>query len=279
MNVLFDTEKLTRLIKNLQKFTGVRTNALDADGGDIRLSAEHTDFCALINADAEGHRRCMSCDAAAVQKCREARGIYSYRCHAGLCETVLPVCESGMPIAYLIFGQLLSDEPVKQQWENTREALSWYAGDLDELYDAFLLLRRFSPRERGEYAEILSALAEYIQQESIICSAEYTDAQRLELYLDAHYMEELSLSGISRALGMGTTKLCAVAKELSGGKTLTSLIAERRVRAAETLLRRSDEPVSAIAGRVGISDYNYFTKIFKSVTGVTPRVYRKKSRG
>lgn len=279
MNIRFDAEKLTRLIKNLQDLTGVRTNTLDPDGRDIRLRADRSDFCALISASEEGRARCTNCDMRAVEKCRSMRRAYSYRCHARLCETVLPVYEGGMPVAYLIFGQLLSDEPVKQQWESTLEAVSWYTGDFEELHEAFIKLRRFSARERDAYAEILSALAEYIRQEGLIRSAEYTDGQKLEHYLDAHYMEELSLKRISSALGMGTTKLCAVAKELSGGKTLTKLIAERRVRAAEALLCKSDEPISAIAGQVGFNDYNYFTKIFKSVTGMTPREYRRSSRG
>lgn len=278
MNVLFNTDKLTRLIANLQKFTGIRTNTFDAVGKDIQLSGGHSDFCRLINASPGGHARCEDCDARAVEKCLTARSAYSYRCHAGACETVLPVFESGTPIAYLVFGQLLDDSPVKQQWENAEKELGWYQGDLAELKEAFLRLRRFSPREMAAYAEILEALAQYIQQEGIIRSAEYSDLQKLEMYLDRHYMEDLSLKRISADLHMGTTKLCTLSKKLSGGRTLTWLIAQRRVNAAKSLLLKSDEPVSSVAESVGFSDYNYFTKIFKSVTGITPSAYRKTNR-
>ena len=225
MNVLFNTDKLTRLIANLQTFTGIRTNTFDAAGKDIQLSGGHSDFCRLINASPEGHARCEACDARAVEKCLTARNAYSYRCHAGACETVLPVFESGTPIAYLVFGQLLDDSSVKQQWENAEKELGWYQGDLAELKEAFLRLRRFSPREMAAYAEILEALAQYIQQEGIIRSAEYSDLQKLEMYLDRHYMENLSLKRISADLHMGTTKLCTLSKKLSGGRTLTWLIA------------------------------------------------------
>ena len=91
-------------------------------------------------------------------------------------------------------------------------------------------------------------------------------------------MEPLSLKKISSDLHMGTTKLCALAKRLSGGSTLTHVIAERRINAAKNLLIRSDAPVSAVAEEVGFSDYNYFTKIFKSLTGLTPSAFRKKNR-
>jgi len=56
------------------------------------------------------------------------------------------------------------------------------------------------------------------------------------------------------------------------------MIAERRVSAAKTLLMRSDAPISTVAESVGITDYNYFTKIFRSVTGTTPSAFRKLHR-
>ncbi len=112
----------------------------------------------------------------------------------------------------------------------------------------------------------------------MILSAEQSDLEKLKLYLDQHYMEKLSLSSISRALHIGRTKLCALAKELSGGSTLSQLIAQRRIYAAKRLLLQSTLPISAVAEEVGISDYNYFTKVFRSVTGMTPSSFRKSAR-
>ena len=109
-------------------------------------------------------------------------------------------------------------------------------------------------------------------------SAEQTDQQRLERYIDQHYMEKLSLASLSQQLHIGRTRLCALAKELSGGHTLSYLIAQRRITAAKRLLLQSAMPISAVADAVGISDYNYFTKVFRSVTGMTPSRFRKSVR-
>lgn len=278
MNILFNSDKLVRLITSLQTFTGIRTSVLDSQGKDIQLSVWYNDFCSMINADPQGHSRCEACDAQAVMTCCSKRGQHSYRCHAGVCEIVLPVFESGVPIAYLVFGQLLDDSPIEQQWESAKSTLGWYTGDMDALKEAFFKLRQFPQRELSAYAEILEALASYIQQEGMIRSAEHTDLQKLEMYLDQHYMENLPLKKIATDLHVGTTKLCALAKKLSGGDTITRLITRRRVEAAKILLTRSDDPISTVAGEVGFSDYNYFTKIFRSVTGDTPSAYRKRHR-
>ena len=45
---------------------------------------------------------------------------------------------------------------------------------------------------------------------------------------------------------------------------------------AEELLRQTDIPVREIAPRVGYTDANYFTKVFKRHCGCTPTDYRSR---
>lgn len=278
MNVFFDNEQLFRLMNNLYTLTDIQSNIFDLNGKDIRVSGVHKPFCQLINACSEGHERCETCDAAAVKVCSQTRKVHSYRCHAGLWEHIIPVIDDGMPVAYLVFGQLLSEESVERQWEKTRATLDWYPGDMETLKRAFFELKQYSQKETLAHAEIMEALAYYIQLKGMIRSAEASDLQRLERYLDEHYMEKLSLEAISAQLHIGRTKLCALAKTLSGGETLTQMITHRRVEAAKRLLLTSNQPVSAVAEAVGISDYNYFSKLFRGVTGKTPRAFRKENR-
>lgn len=206
------------------------------------------------------------------------KGFQFYRCHAGICEAVMPLYDRTHPLAYLVFGCFLDESPVEEQWEQSRQRLAWWPEGPDALRDAFFQFRRYSARELSAYAELLEALASYIQFKGMIQATEQTDLQKLDLYLKQHYMEKLSLASISEALHIGRTKLCALAKELSGGHTLSYLIAQRRIAAAKGLLMQSSLPISEIGEAVGISDYNYFSKIFRNVTGITPSSFRKQSR-
>ncbi len=278
MKILFNTDKLLHLVSALQTFTGLKTSIFDAGGKDIQIFGGHQEFCRLINADPEGHRRCEACDARAVEACAAVGGVYRYRCHLGLCEVALPLVENGVPIAYLSFGQYLDNSPKERQWERTEQSAGWFTGDKKALREAFWQLRQYSFQETTAYAEILQALTAYILQEGIIRSAEYTDLQRLELYLDQHYRESLTLKKIAGDLHMGTTKLCALVKRLPEGGTVTQAIARRRVREAQAMLRSGDAPISAVAEAVGYSDYNYFTKVFRAAAGVTPSAYRRANR-
>lgn len=275
MNIFFDYEQLLDLLNNLNTLTDIQYNIFDIHGKDIRATGTHKPFCRLINKLPEGHARCEACDAAAVKVCSQTRKVHSYRCHAGLWEHIIPIIDDGVPLAYLVFGQLLGEESVEEQWERTRATLDWYPGDMEQLQKAFSELKQYSQQQTTAHAEIMEALAHYIQLKGMIRTTAHTDQQRLERYLDEHYMENLSLESISTQLRIGRTKLCALAKSLSGGSTLTKMIAQRRIRAAKTLLRTSDLPISAVAESVGVNDYNYFSKVFRSETGMTPSAYRK----
>lgn len=276
MNTLIDEKRLLQLIRNLHILTGMRANILDAQGQDIRLFEQHPPFCRAVNACPAGHERCVACDTHSVKTYAGGGGFQFYRCHAGICEAVMPLFDQKRPLAYLIFGCFLDDSPLEGQWDNTRALVAgWWPGDLEALHGAFLQFQQYTQEEIQAYAETLEALSSYIRLKGMIQAAERTDLQKLELHLDQHYMERLSLASISKELQIGRTKLCALAKELSGGRTLSWLIAQRRIAAAKRLLLQSAFPISDVAEAVGISDYNYFTKVFRSVTGTTPSAFRK----
>ena len=275
MNVLFNNEKLRQLLLNLYELVGLQTNIFDTSGKDIQLFGKHARFCRIMNDDPEGHRRCEECDYKAVRACSERRQPYFYKCHAGLQEAILPIFDSGDIVAFMVFGQALDNSPRKLQWDNTVSKLSWYKGDMEQLQEAYSELVQLTPAKRKAYAEVLEGITSYIQLEGIIRSANFSDQQRLEMYIDEHYMEKLSLKTISEALGIGTTKLCALAKKLDVDGSITKLISVRRVEAAKVLLLKENSSIAEIAERVGFSDYNYFTKIFKKIVGCTPSEYRK----
>lgn len=278
MNILFDHDKLIQLTSNLYTLTGIRANVFDLGGNDLCLNTQGMPFCEKIQSCPGGRERCVHCDRQAIRQGSQQDKVYFYRCHAGICEAVLPIFSGGKPMAYLLFGQFLDDSPMQEQWENTCASIPWYPGPLEELRPCFEAFHQYSQQEISAYTEVLTALKSYIYLSGMIHATEYTDAQRLELYLDQHYTEKLSLSTVARDLNLGRTKLCLVAKELSGGQTLSQILTQRRVQEAKNLLLQSDLPVSAVSEAVGIMDYNYFSKVFRLATGVTPSAFRKNGR-
>lgn len=99
MNILFDEDQLRRLIANLKILTGVPANILDPEGRDINLFRGHPPFCRMINDLPEGHERCVACDMCKIKHYSAEKGFQFYRCHAGICEAIMPLYDKNQPTA------------------------------------------------------------------------------------------------------------------------------------------------------------------------------------
>jgi len=86
--------------------------------------------------------------------------------------------------------------------------------------------------------------------------------------------DDLSLKSLSKKLSVNPTYLSALFKK-ECGCTLTNYVNSKRVEYAITLLKDSGKLVGQIASECGIDDTNYFIRLFKKHTGLTPNEYRR----
>lgn len=99
---------------------------------------------------------------------------------------------------------------------------------------------------------------------------------KITRYIQDRYADEtISISSISEHTYLSPTYLCALFKEKTG-KTLNQYITEYRMEKARELLCQREYKVSDIAVMVGLGDGNYFAKIFRKTTGMTPTEYRER---
>lgn len=93
--------------------------------------------------------------------------------------------------------------------------------------------------------------------------------ERLQLFMEKHYLNEWKLSDFSREFGMGLTTF----KELFGsvyGVSPRAWISERRILYAHQLLLNSDISIVDIAMEAGFSSQSYFTQSYRRRFGCTP---------
>ena len=95
-------------------------------------------------------------------------------------------------------------------------------------------------------------------------------------YIQKHYQDEaLSINSISEFINLSQTYICSLFKEETG-KTINQYITEYRIEKSKQLLKDVRLRVSEVSSAVGYTDANYFTKLFRKVTGFTPSEYREK---
>jgi YesN/AraC family two-component response regulator len=60
--------------------------------------------------------------------------------------------------------------------------------------------------------------------------------------------------------------------------TITDFINERRIEEAKFLIEQNNNSITEIALMVGYENHNYFCKVFKRITSLTPMDYLKKTQ-
>ncbi len=94
-------------------------------------------------------------------------------------------------------------------------------------------------------------------------------------YIDFHFDDEdLSLKQIASVLAVNKSYLSTLFRQETGS-TLTAHITRIRMENAVYLLNTSTLSLQEIANFCGISDLNYFIRLFKKHTGRTPGKYRE----
>lgn len=93
-------------------------------------------------------------------------------------------------------------------------------------------------------------------------------------YLNERYKYDISLEELARYCHCSTSYLSHHFKEYTG-VTLKTYVNQLRTAEAKTLLEKETTPVTQIAYELGYKDSNYFSKVFKDITGLSPLSYRK----
>nr|WP_330363917.1 response regulator [Butyrivibrio sp. MC2013] len=93
-------------------------------------------------------------------------------------------------------------------------------------------------------------------------------------YVEENYSDEnITIEKICRSLGVSSAYFSTVFKKETG-KTFVTYLTDVRMDKAAELLTLSDDKTYIIAGKVGYSDPNYFSYVFKRQFGMSPSAYR-----
>ena len=97
-------------------------------------------------------------------------------------------------------------------------------------------------------------------------------------YIAQHFGEqELSITQIADQLHFSQAHLNVLFKQETK-MTIKQYLSNYRLERAKLMLERDFYKVSEIAEKCGYTNANYFTKVFREITGMTPAEYRKQSQ-
>lgn len=120
--------------------------------------------------------------------------------------------------------------------------------------------------------ELLAAMQQGLRQESH-SSPSLLLSRKLEAYLREHANKPYANIRLEREFHFNAEYLSRCLKQHTG-MTPLQYVHYWKIEEAKKLLATTQMPVPLIAETVGVSDYNYFIRLFRSKTGTTPGQYR-----
>lgn len=105
---------------------------------------------------------------------------------------------------------------------------------------------------------------------------DHAEVNKMMRYIHQNYDAPITLKSMAQYIAMEEHYVSRLFKR-KVGESFIHYLQQYRVNKAEVYLRESDMSVGEVGRCVGFANDNYFSKIFKRTTGVTPGEYRKRA--
>ncbi|MGN0335502.1 MAG: response regulator [Lachnospiraceae bacterium] len=126
----------------------------------------------------------------------------------------------------------------------------------------------------GEYIEVLTIIIENaVGHMTAAVSKKNSLIYEAEKYIEENYQNSISVSEVSRNVGVSLSYLSRIYKE-STGNTLINFINHKKVEKAKEYLSSTDMKIYEIAEMLGFENTTYFSYFFKKNTGLSPKEYK-----
>ena len=93
-------------------------------------------------------------------------------------------------------------------------------------------------------------------------------------YIKENYADDVSLKAVAQAVYVNEYYLSHLFRE-EMNISFSEYVNKIRMEESLALMKTTRKTIGAIAQKVGFTDPNYFSKVFKKYYGVTPKQYRK----
>ena len=270
-------DELFTLVQNFGTISNATIAIFDANRNILASYPDSSiPFCGLIRKNADINEQCTHCDILGFSKCYAAKKPYLYHCHMGLVEIASPIMYGDTLLGYILIGQFTDNPDKTQIRKNVLKAAKQHGFSASEPLRELDNIVYLDSQYTTALTQLIEMCANYIWLNRIVKLNNSDLGQEIRLYIATHLTENLSVDSICSKYNISPSGLYQLFRKIFGCGVVEIIRAERIKRAKELLLD-SKLAVSDVAAQVGILDANYFTRIFKAETGMTPKNFRKAS--
>lgn len=300
MKLNYNEKELHQLLQNFHDLTKLTLTLYDPEGEWIlSYPTKENCFCHYIKTSPEGAALCDASDRASFEAAKASGECVIYKCHAGLIEATAPIVSDGFTIGYLMMGQVANANSPKQLQSLIEHALHKYHLNEAEnnpseqnIHEATVdktsnhesnianlpltssaAIPCISDTQIHAAASIMEACISSILYKKLISIEKQQFEQNINTYILNHLTEDLSVDRLCEHLHLSRRKIYEYSEEFLHC-SIAKYIKKMRLQHAQTLLTKTNLPISTISEQCGFSDYNYFCRVFKQENGMSARSYR-----
>ena len=273
----FDIQNLEKLLKDFYTAVGIRISIFD---NEFQLVTEYPKtapiFCTLIRGTEKGLEGCHKCDMEACERAKKMRKTHIYTCHAGITEAITPIQLGGGVIGYAILAHMLPTENYQAAIKNACDLAENYGVSRQRSLRAISSITTKTTEEIHAAVSILEAVSSYMYIRNLAVWKNEDVSSDIEKYIKVNLKEGLSSEGLCKQFNVSRSNLYQISLK-AFGMGIKQYIAYCRIEKAKQLLLE-EYSILEIAEACGYGEYNYFCKVFKKATGMSPTEYRKSKR-
>ena len=132
-------------------------------------------------------------------------------------------------------------------------------------------------QEIGAVITVLRAITAYMMTNRWVVPNKSEFIRQIDYYIENHLAHNITVEDFCDVFRIGRTKLYEISMDYLGCG-LAEYIRRRRIHHAQRMLEETSLSIAEIAYAVGFSDYIHFSRVFRLVTGMSARDYRKADR-
>jgi len=270
MLIDYNIDELNQALNDFKTATGINIALFNNKYESITELHNNCNFCNYLQQQNILKNKCHHSDLKLIEKCKNTRKLEKHICYAGLVDATVPIIKDDNILGYIMLGQMRKDTEFEDIYKNI------FCANLDKsiLKDKYEKLIYCDSEKIESIANIAIMLMEYILFKNMLKPNYNINLNNVIKYIDDNFNKDITIEKICKETCISKSVLYRDFK-INFNCTVGEYINSKRIKKAKEMMISGVNDIKLISETVGYTNYTYFFKIFKKLSGVTPHKFIK----
>ena len=256
MEIVYDVDTLKTMLFDLSELTGITISVYDYEGNHLANSMHSSLFCIGVHRTI-GKNKCDKLSNMLVSKCRKSLNYEECTCFMGLYEACMPIIIDNIWVGHISLAGIRTDNSINTTLLEENESTDLFSTQPYYTQKQINALKNMLPKI------IFNSAIRFIYDNQF---------DEITNFIKNNLSEKLSIKLLCEKFHSNKNALYNIF-QTHINMTVNEYISNKRIEKAKQLIRIGARGENII-DEIGIENYSYFCRLFKSKTGVSPSAFR-----